>query len=145
MQANKTQHQCYAGYHTWVLHYSVHHTSNLSGTPPAGWQQVQLEIAFWLFHKLNSYLHVLASGSNTSMVFKYVVPSKPPTAISCPFTTARPTCKTSTTDSSYLAGMSWKDRSWKAGLELKGFNNHVWWKAVRSRGFLVGGRTNKIA
>lgn len=53
-----------------------------------------------------SYLHVLASGSNTSMVFKYVVPSKPPTAISCPFTTARPTCKTTITDSSYLAGMS---------------------------------------
>lgn len=37
------------------------------------------------------YLHVLASGSNTSIVFKYVVPSKPPTAISCPFTTASPT------------------------------------------------------
>lgn len=39
------------------------------------------------------YLQVLASGSKTSMVFKYVVPSKPPTAMSCPLTTARPTCK----------------------------------------------------
>jgi hypothetical protein len=42
--------------------------------------------------KSKGYLHVLASGSKTSMVFKYVVPSKPPTAISCPLTTARPTC-----------------------------------------------------
>lgn len=71
-----------------------------------GRQQLQLEIAIGLFHNLNAYLHVLASGSNTSMVFKYVVPSKPPTAISCPFTTARPTCKTSIMDSSYLAGKS---------------------------------------
>lgn len=30
------------------------------------------------------------------MVFKYVVPSKPPTAMSCPFTTARPTYGTKT-------------------------------------------------
>lgn len=43
-----------------------------------------------------AYLHVLASGSKTSMVFKYVVPSKPPTAMSCPFTTARPTYRQNT-------------------------------------------------
>lgn len=77
----------------WLPHHGVHHISNLAGTAPVGWQQLQQELTIWLLHRLNSYLHVLASGSNTSMVFKYVVPSKPPTAISCPFTTARPTCK----------------------------------------------------
>lgn len=35
--------------------------------------------------------HWFVSGSYTSIVFKYAVPSKPPTAYSCPFTTANPT------------------------------------------------------
>lgn len=40
---------------------------------------------------VNIYLHVFASGSQTSIVFRYVVPSNPPTAINWPFTTAKPT------------------------------------------------------
>ena len=43
-----------------------------------------------------AYLHVLASGSYTSIVLRYVVPSNPPTAINCPFTTASPTCEKQT-------------------------------------------------
>lgn len=72
--------------HVSPLLYGVYPIPNLPGTAPAGFQ--------FECHTISRYLHVLASGSNTSMVFKYVVPSKPPTAISCPFTTARPTCKT---------------------------------------------------
>lgn len=65
---------------------------DLDGHGPAQAQssQVSSEVTA---ARLNGYLQVLASGSKTSMVFKYVVPSKPPTAMSCPFTTARPTCR----------------------------------------------------
>lgn len=51
------------------------------------------------------HLQVLASGSNTSIVFKYVVPSNPPTAINCPLTTARPTYSTDKGESSVIQHM----------------------------------------
>ena len=50
-------------------------------TPPPNLRQFMEPQSFQL----------LASLSYTSMVFKYVVPSNPPTANSWPFTTAKPT------------------------------------------------------
>lgn len=125
-------------YHTQVLFYGVYHIPNLPGTAPAAFHCL-------IVPQNSSYLHVLASGSNTSMVFRYVVPSKPPTAISCPFTTARPTCKTAIRQQL----LSWDalKRRVKMKIIIKQFNNHVWWKAVCRRGlgfFSLGHGTSKI-